>query len=46
MIGAARYPVEERRCLYDDQEGHPKNGDNLQVQKLLLIRLFAFRIKL
>jgi len=38
--------IEERRSFYDDQEGDPKNGNNLQMQKLLLIRSFIIRIKM
>jgi len=36
--------TDERRCLHDDQKGYPENGDNLQVQKLLLIPPLTVRI--
>ena len=38
--------IEERRSFYDDQEGDPKNGNNLQMQKLLLIRPVAVSMKI
>ena len=37
---------EERRNTYDDPEGDQEDGCDLQMQKLLLIRLFAVRIKM